>query len=286
MKQLGTVLGTFLLAICAACGTPTRDPGTGDDTGVDASGSDARHDAGTGIDGPQVDNSLVYAHSATVLYKVDATTFAPTEIAAFSGITGSVTDIAVDKNGAMVAITNSTLYSVNPATAAGSEIKALSGAATNFTGLGYVPDPQDTTKDLLVTANASGDVYTIDPTTGQSTKVGNYGKLNGKQISSSGDLFGVRGFGTYASVKVAGSTNDFLARIDTSTWAATPLGGVSGTGFKNIFGLGFWAGKVFGFDDAGNVIAIDKDSGLGMSMEANATVWWGAGVTTNAPIIQ
>ena len=114
MKQLGTVLGTFLLAICAACGTPTRDPGTGDDTGVDASGSDARHDAGTGIDGPQVDNSLVYAHSATVLYKVDATTFAPTEIAAFSGITGSVTDIAVDKNGAMVAITNSTLYSVQP----------------------------------------------------------------------------------------------------------------------------------------------------------------------------
>ena len=286
MKQLGTVLGTLVLATSAACGTPMRDPGTG----VDASSAiDTRHDTGTGIDGPSSDVSLVYAHSASTLYKVDTNTFMETVVGPFTGISGSVTDIAVDKTGAMVAITNSTLYAVNPASAAGTEIKTLNGAATNFTGLGYVPDPADPTMDLLVTANASGDVYKIDPATGASTKIGNYGKLNGKQIGSSGDIFGVRGdcaaCGIFATVKLDNSTSDYLAKIDpTMGWTAQVR--PQDTGFGNIYGVGFWAGSIFGFDDAGDVLQIDPTTGHGTPMTNNQVTWWGAGVTTNAPIIQ
>ena len=278
MKQLVLVLAT-----CAACSPAMRDPGSG----VDASGggSDGGSGSGSGIDAPPgPDASRVYAQSAGTLYRVDTGTFAETQIGAFTGISGDVTDIAVDKNGAMVAITNSTLYAVDPATAKGTQIKKLGSTVTDFTGLGYVPDPSNTSSDLLVTANAGGDVYSIDPATGNGTKIGNYGKLSGNQIGSSGDIFGVRGFGIYATVTVAGKTNDYLAEIDPQTWTATVR--PSDTGFQNIYGLGFWAGDIYGFDDAGDVIKIDKTTGMGAKMDNNTIVWWGAGVTTNAPIIQ
>jgi hypothetical protein len=288
MTKLGLVLFSTL-ATLAACGSPMRQPGGGgggDD--VDAPGGGGGGGGGGGVDAPPNADSLVYAHSAGTLYKVDTTTFAETLIGDFSGIDDDVTDIAVDKNGAMVAITDTTLYSVDVTSAAGTQVKTLSSDIEDFTGLGYVPNPTDDASDLLVTASADGDVYSINPTTGAGLKIGNYGKSGSKQIASSGDIFGVRNFGTYATVKVGSSTNDYLAKIDTTgasgpAWAA--ILPTSDTGFQNIYGVGFWAGTIYGFDDAGDVLSIDPTSGKATKMDNNSIVWWGAGVTTNAPTV-
>ena len=72
-----------------------------------------------------------------------------------------------------------------------------------------------------------------------------------------------------------------------NNWTATPIG--TGTGFNNIFGLGYWAGTFYGFVDdktahMGRIIEIDPNTGKGTEILAGAQEWYGAGVTTAAPI--
>ena len=99
------------------------------------------------------------------------------------------------------------------------------------------PDIDPTGDEVLVASALDGSFYRIDPTTGASTPIGNYG--NG--LTSSGDIVSVRGFGTVATVKQNGVGNDWLARVDPSSGAATPIGD---TGVTNIWGVGFWKNQV------------------------------------------
>jgi hypothetical protein len=276
-----------ILAVTAACGTNARTNVGGDAGGnVDAP---ANGDA-TFTDGTVTDLSRVYAHSGTTLYKIDITTLAPTKIADFSGNgTKTITDIAVDKNDKMVGVTLDAVYSIDTTTGVATLLKTLTGT-NGFTSLSYVPNNDPTMDDILVAATSGGDVYQID-SAGATTKLGNYGMVNGKQIGSSGDLIGVRGLGIFATVNVgttAGS-KDYLAKVDPTTWAATPLS--LDAGYDNIFGLGFWGGKVFGFVDdkvnkTGVIIQIDPNTGAKLNEQGGQIEWYGAGVTTNAPIIQ
>ena len=101
-------------------------------------------------------------------------------------------------------------------------------------------------------------------------------------MTSSGDLVSVTGLGTLATVKRSGSTTDWLAKVDMSTGVATPIGD---TGFGSIWGLGFWKNKVFGFTSGGAFVLIDPSTGVATSVETGSPTWWGAGVTTSAPVI-
>ena len=67
--------------------------------------------------------------------------------------------------------------------------------------------------------------------TGASTQFGAYGG----DLTSSGDLVSVAGFGTVATVKHGTTGHDFLARIDPNTGTATIIGD---TGFQDIWGVG------------------------------------------------
>jgi hypothetical protein len=233
----------------------------------------------------------VYAHSGTTLYRIDTQTFAPQMIGTMTGLgTQSLTDIAIDKDDHMVGITLDKLYGIDSTNGTVTLIKDLSQSATGFTSLSYVPsdlnDPASA--DILVSANDQGDVYQIDPGTGNATKLGSYGSVTQGKVISSGDLVGVRGLGIYATVNVGTATTDYLATIDPVTWKATPLG--TGTGFSNIFGLGYWAGTFYGFIDggagAGKMITIDQTTGAGTLIQSGSVRWYGAGVTTDAPILQ
>jgi hypothetical protein len=118
--------------------------------------------------------------------------------------------------------------------------------------------------------------------------LGDYGQSGGMDIISSGDIVYVRGFGTVATVDVGG-TQDFLATIDpANNWTATPIG--TGTGFDRIFGVAFWGGTLYGFVDGGSgnggsFIRLDRATGAGALLRADTIRWFGAGVTTVAPII-
>ena len=271
-----------VLALVLACGPNRQSPG-GDDTGGDAgSGSNP------GSSGSDFGMSLVYAHTGDTLYRVDAMALTTVEVGPLTGIgTESLTDLAVDKNENMVGITLDKLFSIDPTTGATTLIKDLSQSANGFTSLSYVPtdlnDPNS--DDILVSANDQGAVYQIDPASGSATMIGSYGSDgSGNKIISSGDLIGVRNLGIYATVDVGKQTGDYLAQIDPTTWKATPIG--AGTGFSDIFGLGFWAGTVYGFTDKGQMITIDIHTGVGTMVGSGAQQWFGAGVTTDAPIIE
>jgi hypothetical protein len=271
---------SLVLVILVGCGPTSRhapDAAGGIDT--------------PGIDSPPADMSRVYAHSGSKLYRVDTQTLQPVEIGTMGGLgTQSLTDLAIDKQDHMVGITLDKLYSIDATTGAVTLVKDLSQSAHGFTSLSFVPadlnDPNSA--DILVSANDQGDVFQIDPTTGNATKLGSYGTVALGKVVSSGDLIGVRGLGIYATVDVGTEANDYLAKIDPVTWKATPLG--TGTGFSNIFGLGFWAGHIYGFVDvganSGKIIDIDPNTGAGHEVESGAVQWFGAGVSTDAPILE
>ncbi|HEY5920187.1 MAG TPA: hypothetical protein VIV11_00895 [Kofleriaceae bacterium] len=279
MKRL--VLGT--LAVLGACGPSGRG---GEDT-PDASG-------GGSADGSVIPPaSRVYAHSGNKLYQIDTQTLAPVEVGTMAGLgTQSLTDLAIDKDDKFTGITLDKLYSINATTGAATLIRDLSASAQGFTSLSFIPmnlsDPNSV--DILVAANSVGEVFSIDPATGNATMLGSYGTVAAGRVGSSGDLIGVRGLGIYATVNIGTDpmAQDYLARIDPATWTATPIG--TGTGFNDIFGLGFWEGTIYGFVSSstttGHIIRIDPNTGVGTDVRANSIRWYGAGVATDAPILQ
>ena len=248
------------------------------------------------IDGPPIEPlSRVYAHSGNQLYRIDTATLEPEVIGSLTGLgTQSLTDLAIDRDDRMVGITLDKLVSVDPTTGATTLIRDLSESARGFTSLSFVPLDLDdpTSTERLVAANDQGEVFEIDPTTGEATALGSYGTVAAGTVRSSGDLIAVRGFGIFATVTIgdALSDPDYLARINPSTWRATPLG--TGTDYDRIFGLGFWAGTIYGFVDGGatagngSFIRLDPDTGASELIEAGDIRWYGAGVATDAPIIE
>src|SRR5437868_3527352 len=106
-------------------------------------------------------------------------------------------------------------------------------------------DGQVTLPQSRVYAHSGSKLYQVDTTTLAPVEVGT--------VVCGGDLSGGRRFGIYATVDVGATSgtpkNDYLARIDPTTWKATPIG--TGTGFDNIFGLGFWDGTIYGFASTG-----------------------------------
>jgi len=258
-----------------ACG-PTSRPNSGDDDGgPDASGPTVDADPNQ-----NVGTTYVYAHSSSTLYKVDPDTYAVTMVGPFGwpGAADQMTDLAIDKTGQLIGISFGSVYRVDPMTAQTTLLSAsLSG---QFNGLSFVPaDMLGLTGDdvLIATRNDDGVVFRIDPMTGASTQVGNMGSFQ-----SSGDLVAVAGFGTVQTT--LGAPWDVLSKLAPISFNATPA--PASTGYGQIWGVAFWKGKVFGFTQTGQFITIDPQTGTATLVQSGGPEWWGAAVTTIAPIIQ
>ncbi len=265
------------LALAVACGSPDRRGAAPDASG--GHGTDATTGGG---DGSQL-QVFVYAHSATTLYRVDPDTLAISMVGDFGwpSSVGSdqMTDIAIDKTGKMIGVSFTSVYEVDSMTAKTTLLSSSLGGT--FNGLSFVPATQlgGTGDDVLVgTENSDGKVYRIDPMTGAATQVGDMGGT----FVSSGDLVAVAGFGTVQTV--AGSPNDQLVRLAPNTFAASPIG--SSTGYGEIWGVAFWKNRIYGFTNNGQFLLIDPNTGAGQLVSQNSVQWWGAAVTTLAPVIQ
>jgi len=263
-----------LLALCVACGSPTRGDdgfGTGDANGGSGIGSGSG-DAGT---------VYVYAHTESTLYKVDPDTLAITKIGDFAwpSFSDSMTDLAIDKTGQMIGVSFTSVYRVDPTNA---HTTLLTGNLQGmFNGLSFVPADQlgQTGDDVLIgTRNTDGKVFRVDPATGATTLVGDMGAA----FMSSGDLVAVAGFGTVQTIP--GNGADKLARLAPQTFAATPIG--SDTGFGKIWGVAYWKNKIYGFTSDGAFILIDPTTGAATLVSNTGIGWYGAAVTTLAPVIQ
>lgn len=281
----------FLLMIAASgCGRAApADPDSGVDgaPGVD---SEPRPD-GTGAD-----YSRVYAHSGTTLYRIETSNLEVIEVGPFGAATGtqSITDIAIDRDDRMIGVSLDAIYEIDETTGTATHLADFAAGVDGFTSLSFVPvDPDDDqSAERLVAANDQGAVFEIDPVTGAATQIGSYGMSGADPIRSSGDIVSVRGFGTLATVTIGLPLTepDHLAWIDPVTWEATIIGAGS-TGYDRIFGLGFWGGTIFGFVDdgsaagTGQMVTIDPTTGVATPATSAAFRWYGAGVTTDAPIV-
>src|SRR5690349_4787138 len=81
---------------------------------------------------------------------------------------------------------------------------------------------------------------------------------------------------TIATVK-QGSEYDYLARIDDTTGVATIIGP---TGYADIWGLGYWKNKAYGFVATNQFVEIDVLTGAATYISTGPENWAGAGVST------
>ena len=154
----------------------------------------------------------------------------------------------------------------------------LEPCSAGFTTSGKPILPRPSGDEILVGTGLGGTLWQIDPTgVAAPTQLGAYGG----QMISSGDIVSVTGFGTVATVK-NGSELDYLARIDETTGVGTVIGP---TGFADIWGIGYWRDKVFGFVATNQFVVIDVHTGDATYISTGPENWAGAGVTTRAPTV-
>jgi len=291
MRSTLLVLSVPLLAF--ACAGATRDTGfegdpaaAGTDGGASSSSSSSGS-TGTVVIGddsgtvkPSEAPAEVWGHSGTALYRLDPVTKAVTVVGDFKNCKG-VVDIALNETSELFAVTSQALYSVDKTTATCTLIH--DGEYPN--SLSFVPKGTlDPAKEVLVGYNA-GEYVRIDPATGSVTKVGDLGG----GFKSSGDIVSVKGGPTYLTVTGASCTKeDCLVEVDPKTGKLIKnLGGLNRI---DVFGLAFWGGSVYGFDNTGKLFEVKLGGGkltvsdINIAQKPSDLAFWGAGSATNAPL--
>ncbi len=114
----------------------------------------------------------------------------------------------------------------------------------------------------------------------------------GGGLRSSGDIVSVKGGKSYLTVKGTGNnctTNDCLVEIDPANGKLVKnWGSIEHT---DVFGLSFWGGKVYGFDDGGELFEVTFGTSsittttISIPSKPPALSFWGAGSSTSAPLV-
>ena len=125
-------------------------------------------------------------------------------------------------------------------------------------------------------------MFQVNLSTGVVTNVGSYGQ----NLGSSGDLVVLSNGTIYATAKDTRTTpiytSDLLVTLDPANgYHASIVGEL--TGYTHIYGLGFWAGILYGFDDLGNVLQINPGTASVSVIANRGAAWYGAGTTPAAP---
>jgi hypothetical protein len=268
---------------------------------------DSSTDAGSPDDSATPDAAggpgRVYANTADTLYLFEPVSGDLKVIGKFSCLdpsdsTDVVIDLAVDRTGSMFATTTARFLRVDPATASCSEVAKATGIDYYPNALSFVPaGTVDPTKEALVGYAALGvhvdsiDYVRIDTVTGVMTKIGDINVSDaGVQYVSSGDVISLLQDSNraYATVKVLGGTGtDRLAEVDPANGNIKRI--IGDTKESDLFGFGYWAGKGYGFSGNGRIVEINMTTGSSVLVKAltadgGAVPWYGAGVTTQAPI--
>lgn len=297
------LIGLFCVIGCAT--SPNRD---GFEDGADASTtttdpnepSNTETDSGFGGNPTSDDGGSpegiaeVYGHSKDTLYKLDPTTKEITEVGTLDGC-GPTIDLAIDEHGNVFADSATELYRVDKTS--GRCTKIAGGKTSSFpTSLSFVPKGTlDANEEALVGYDDENYVR-IDVKTGQKKTIGSLGVTG---LISSGDIVSVKGGPSYLTVKPKSSKSctgecakcvaaDCLVEIDPETGKVLKNWGP--VDHKNVFGLAFWGGVVYGFDDTGSLFEISfsgshiNTNEIPMSAAPTGLSFWGAGSATSAPL--
>jgi DNA-binding beta-propeller fold protein YncE len=264
-------VGSLSLVACANSSKDTFDPSAP----VVPSDGGSSFSAEAGRPNP-TGAGEVFGHSENTLYRVDTVTRSVTPVGVFEGCT-YVADIALDEMSNIYASTGAELFFVETNTAHCTRIAAgMFPNSLSFVPVGTVePD-----REALV-GFRGGDYVKIDPQSGAVTTIG----AIGSGLQSSGDIVSAIGGKTYVTVK-GKDCADCLVEIDPATGVLTKNWGPIGK--TDVFGLAFWAGDLYGFTNAGELILITLTSGTLQMQTIPVTdapaKFWGAGSTTSAPV--
>lgn len=279
------VAAWFVIMVIGCSKSPDAFPDSGiahDDTTSSPQSNKTDTDTDTDIatdDAGEPVYDRVYVHSAATLYQVDPVELTLSVVGDFIWPENlpdeQMTDIAIDAHGKMIGVSFINVYEVDNQTAECTFLTELSGG---FNGLSFVEGVRESETVSLVGTTMTGSWFTLDQTTGEGTEVGSFGN----NMTSSGDVVFVRDAGTFATVKHPDYDTDVLVSVDPSNGEATIIGE---TGFQDIWGVGYWAGQIYGFTRAGEFILINAMTGVGVLEETTDAEFWGAGVTTLAPVV-
>jgi hypothetical protein len=218
----------------------------------------------------------VFAESADTLFKLDPNTKEVTTIGQFQGCS-SVIDIALDKDGVMYGTTSGGLYLIDKTNAT----CTLLHKGTYPNSLSFVPAGTVDATDEALVGYQGGTYVRIDKGTGAISTIGHLGS----GYSSSGDIVSVNGGGTYLTVTGNGC-GDCIVQVDPTTGAL--INNIGHLGHKQVFGLAFWAGVAYGFDNAGELFQIDLTTAattvIPIPNAPSGLSFYGAGSTTSAPV--
>jgi hypothetical protein len=223
----------------------------------------------------------MYAHSSGTLHTVDVVDYSITNIGAFTypnGHNGSVTDVAIDRNGQLFAITFNDCFVCNPATAA---CYWLGSLPDSYNGMTFIPPGTlDPNKDSLIGITQGGGWYHLKIMNGmvQAQQLGSYG--NG--YTSAGDSFSIDTVGTFAAVNKNGASGTVIVTVNPLTGTVT---GELATlnGYFAVYGLAGWEGLILAFDSSGNILKVDPMTKIVTPLGDKNIGWWGAGVGTILP---
>jgi hypothetical protein len=306
------------LASVAACSSPATEA----DRLPTSPAQEAGSSSGDTTDPTQLDSGItpvpeastggpgrVYAHTPDTLYLYEPIGNTLTVVGKFSCIDPTtdardvVTDIAVDRTGLMFGTTFDWTLTIDPITAKCTRL-ALAGSLDPPNGLSFVPaGTVDPGKEALVGYSSpfmvddAVNYVRIDTTSGdiQDPPIGNMNaSMTGAQYRCSGDIISIiqDNNSAYATVKLVTDGGlvgtDLLAEVDPSDGHVKRV--IGDTMQNDIYGLGYWAGKGYGFTGSGQILEIDMTNGSStvvktLTDDAGVPVaWYGAGVTTQAPI--
>lgn len=256
--------------VCA----PFIDAGTGGGAGGGAGG-------GTGGGGGGFE-PVVYGHTASTLYKVNATTKVVTAVASFHNCDSDVIDLALDAYSHAYVTTINGLYRLDLANGNCTAVNAAN-LDTYPNSLSFVPKGTlDPSVEALVGYTGSSYVR-INVVTGVISQVGTLGG----GLVSSGDIVSVMDGGTYLTAKNpnASGNSDYLVEVNPTTGALVRnLGPLP---FTDVFGLAFWGGSLYGFSNGGTLFEITINGASTTSAavpNAMNEQWNGAGSTTAAAL--
>jgi hypothetical protein len=179
------------------------------------------------------------------LWEVDTTTAQAAQVGRMPIF---LSDLAISPDAVLYGISFTRLYTVDTATADVDLIGPLGVSGAN--ALEFGPDGR------LFLATQSGELRTVDVATGASSPL--------LEIPlSSGDLAFDRDGRLFVTTFSPSDPDDFadlLVEIDLDGATTRAAGGI---GFPNVFGLAFRGDQLVGFTEAGQVIAIDTETGEG-----------------------
>ena len=239
----------------------TGDDDTGDDdTGDDDTGDDDTGDDDTGDDDTGGATEYMYAQTTDELFAVDKDPpHDVTYVGTFSQ--DEITDLAVDIDGRMFAVTFDEVFEVDPLTAALTSVATLSDASLfAMTALA----------DGTMLLGSDDAIYEVDVATGQ---VDYYDSLGNWEFA--GDMVGLPDGLLYCLVwpsdHWAESTS--LVVYDPATGHTTEIGE---TGHGSMFGVGFADWTMVGFNRDGEILDIDYQTGAASVIATPGHDFWGA----------